>query len=69
MTYGLRIKFKSNEAPWSGGYEPAARHQPTDDAAAVEWATGMSAGLGDDYLVTLIKDGTVIPLKEKELET
>lgn len=62
MTYALRVKFKSNEAPWSGGYEPAERHQPADDTAAIEWAAGMSDGLGSDYLVTLIKDGTVIPL-------
>lgn len=62
MTYALRVKFKSNEAPWSGGYEPAERHQPADDDAAIKWAVGMSDGLGLDYLVTLTKDGVVIPL-------
>ena len=62
MTYTLRVKCKSNEAPWSGGYEPAPQHQPQDDAAAIKWATGMSDGLGLDYLVTLIRDGVVIPL-------
>lgn len=66
MTYALRVKFKSNEAPWSGGYEPASWHQPKDDAAAVEWAVGMSAGLGPDYLVTLTKDDTVIPLPKDD---
>lgn len=60
MTYALRIKYKSNEAPWSGGYEPATRHQPTDDAAAIEWASGTANGLGSDYLVTLVKDGVAI---------
>ena len=62
MAYGLRVKFKSNEAPWSGSYEPASWHQPIDDAAAIKWAVNMSDGLGPDYLVTLTKDGTVIPL-------
>jgi hypothetical protein len=67
MTYALRVKFKSNEAPWSGGYEPAARHQPADDEAAIEWAVGMSDGLGLDYLVTLVKDDVVIPLPLRPL--
>lgn len=62
MTYALRVKFKSNEAPWSGGYEPAERHQPQNDEAAIEWAVAMSDGLGLDYLVTLTKDDVVIPL-------
>jgi hypothetical protein len=67
MAYALRVKFKSNEAPWSGGYEPAARHQPQDDAAAIKWAVEMSDGLGLDYLVTLTKDGVVIPLPLRPL--
>jgi hypothetical protein len=62
VTYALRIKFKSNEAPWSGSYEPAEWHQPADDEAAIKWAVGMSDGLGMDYLVTLTKNGVVIPL-------
>jgi hypothetical protein len=62
VTYALRVTFKSNEAPWSGGYEPASRHQPADDDAAIEWAAGMAAGLGDDYIVTLTKDGRVVHL-------
>lgn len=62
MTYALRIKYRSNVAPWSGGYEPPPWHQPTDDDAAIKWAVGMSAGLGSDYLVTLVKDGVAIPL-------
>lgn len=62
MTYALRVKFKSNEAPWSGGYEPAERHQPASDEAAIAWAVGMSDGLGSDYLVTLVKDGATVPL-------
>lgn len=66
MTYSLRVKYKSNEAPWSGGYEPSARHQPTDDQEAIKWAVFMSDGLGVDYLVTLIKDGVVIPLPLRE---
>lgn len=66
MTYALRVKFKSNEAPWSGGYEPISAHQPTDDEAAIEWAVGMADGLSSDYLVTLTKDGTVIPLPEAD---
>lgn len=66
MTYVLRVKFKSNEAPWSGGYEPNSWHQPTDDTAAIAWAIGMSDGLGMDYLVTLTKDGMVIPLPLKD---
>lgn len=67
MTYALRVKFKSNEAPWSGGYEPAAWHQPKDDEAAIKWAVEMSDGMGFDYLVTLIKDGAVIPLPIRTL--
>lgn len=67
MSYALRVKFKSNEAPWSGGYEPAAWHQPENDAEAIRWALGMSDGLGTDYLVTLTKDGAVIPLPLREL--
>lgn len=67
MTYALRVKFKSNEAPWSGGYEPNSWHQPLDDEAAIKWAVGMSDGLGFDYLVTLIKDGTVIPLPIRQI--
>ena len=62
MTYALRIKFKSNEAPWSGAYEPTSWHQPANDEAAIEWAVEMSDGLGSDYLVTLIKDSAVMPL-------
>jgi hypothetical protein len=62
VTYALRVKFKSNEAPWSGGYEPASRHQAADDKAAIDWAASMASGMGSDYLVTLIRDGVVIPL-------
>lgn len=62
MTYALRVKYKSNEAPWSGGYEPLSIHQPADDDAAIKWAAGMSQGMGADYIVTLTKDGVVIPL-------
>jgi hypothetical protein len=68
MPYELRVKFKSNEAPWSGGYEPNSWMQPADDEAAIEWAVGMSDGLGADYLVTLVKDGVVIPLPLRDLE-
>lgn len=68
MTYALRVKFKSNEAPWSGGYEPMSGHQPMDDVEAIKWAVGMSDGLGLDYLVTLIKDGAVIPLPIRDIE-
>lgn len=68
MTYALHVKFKSNEAPWSGGYQPASWHQPKDDEAAIEWAIEMSDGLGLDYLVTLTKDGVVIPLPIREYE-
>lgn len=67
-TYALSVKFKSNEAPWSGAYQPATQHQPIDDVAAIEWAVGMSDGLGMDYLVTLIKDGEVIPLPVRALD-
>lgn len=62
MTYALQVKFKSNAAPWSGRYEPLLCHQPADDEAATKWAVGMSEGLGQDYLVTLTKDGVAIPL-------
>lgn len=62
MTYALRVKFKSNEAPWSGNHEPASWHQPQDDHAAIKWAVGMSEGLGQNYLVTLVKDGNVVTL-------
>jgi hypothetical protein len=67
VPYELRVKFKSNEAPWSGGYAPNSWHQPADDEAAIEWAVGMSDGLGLDYLVTLVKDGVVIPLPLRDL--
>lgn len=67
MTYALRVKFKSNEAPWSGSYEPASWHQPKDDEAAIEWAVEMSDGLGLDYLVTLTKDDAVLPLPIRRL--
>lgn len=67
MTYALRVKFKSNEAPWSGGYQPASWHQPKDDEAAIKWAVEMSDGLGLDYLVTLTKDDAVIPLPIRDL--
>ena len=62
--YALRVMFKSNEHPWSGGYEPAQRHQPTNDHDAIEWAVGMAKGLGDNYQVTLVGNGRVIPLPE-----
>jgi hypothetical protein len=49
------------------GRKPAARHQPEDDDAAIKWAIEMSDGLGLDYLVTLTKDGAVIPLPIRAL--
>jgi hypothetical protein len=47
VPYELRVKLKSNEAPWSGAYQPALWHQPANDDAAIKWAVGMSDGLGD----------------------
>lgn len=63
MTYALLVKFKSNAAPWDGGYTPIGPHQPPDDAAAIKWALGIADGLGPAYLVTLTRDGVVIPLR------
>jgi hypothetical protein len=64
MTYRLRVRYRSNEAPWSGGYEPAPRHQPADDAAAIAWAQEMSSGLGRHYVVDLYRDLTRVPIPE-----
>lgn len=66
MSYVLRVQFKSNERPFSTTYEPLACHQAADDEAAIAWALGIRSGLGEDYQVTLVDDGRVIPLPEGE---
>jgi hypothetical protein len=68
MTYSLRVKYKSNEAPWSGAYTPSEWHQPTNDSAAIKWAAAMSDGLGSDYLVTLTYNGEAIPLPIRDID-
>jgi len=56
MTYQLRVRFNSNERPWSGTETPLAIHQPKDEQAAIEWARGMERGLGSQYTVELFDD-------------
>lgn len=63
MPYAIRVLYKSNEAPWSGGYDPSP-YGPKNDGEAVEWAVRMQEGLGDLYAVTLTRDGQVMALPE-----
>lgn len=58
--YALSISFKSNEHPFSMVYD-ALPGAIEDDAEARRWECGMRDGLGDDYSVTLLKDGQAIP--------
>ena len=58
--YSLAVKFTSNEHPWSTIEKPMARHQPRDDEAAIAWAKRMADGMGREYSVTLLKDGTAV---------
>jgi hypothetical protein len=67
VKYEIRVLFKSNEAPWSGGYDPSP-YGPKNDGEAVEWAVRMQEGLGNDYAVTLTRDGQVMPLPSEPID-
>lgn len=55
--YHLTFQFKSNEHPWSGSYE--ARGVETDEAA-IKWAQYFVDKIGEDYQITLYKNGAVL---------
>lgn len=57
--YSIRVTFKSNEHPWSSEYQPY--RQPDGESEAIKWAAYMAAHL-PDYMVTLYRDGRVVPL-------
>ena len=58
--YYLKIMYKHNEHPFSTDHFPLPWHPKKDDSEAIEWAKDMAEGMGDDYVVTLIKDGRVL---------
>lgn len=58
--YYLRVTFKSNEHPFTGGTE--CSRSITTDYDAINWARNMSATLGNQYVCTLHRredDGTI----------
>jgi hypothetical protein len=63
--YHLTFQFKSNERPWSGCHQ--ARGVETDEAAR-KWATYFVDKIGDDYQITLFKNGVVMPLTEADAD-
>lgn len=62
MSYHLRIRFKSNERPWSTDYVPVNGHQPANDGEARLWAAGMARLLAD-YDVVLFEGTRHIPFE------
>lgn len=58
--YHLTFQFRSNERPWSGRHD--ARGIETDDAA-MKWARYFVDKIGDDYQITLFKNGVVMPME------
>ena len=63
--YHLTFQFKSNERPWSGSHQ--ARGIETDDGAR-KWASYFIDKIGDDYQITLFKNGEVIPLTDEDAD-
>lgn len=61
--YHLTFQFRSNERPWSGSH--VARGIETDEAA-IKWAMYFEDKIGDDYQITLFKNGVVLPIKFAE---
>jgi hypothetical protein len=61
--YTLAISFRSNEQPFNTNYDPAP-YGPKSDEDAIRWAAGMADQL-DNYDVTLLRDGQVLPFQPK----
>lgn len=61
--YHLTFQFKSNERPWSGSHQ--ARGVETDEAAR-KWAAYFVDKIGDDYQITLFKNGVIMPLTDED---
>jgi hypothetical protein len=65
--YTLSITFKSNEYPFSTEYKPV--HPIEDENEAIDWKCGMAEGLGDEYMVTLLRDGVAVPSEQSLNQT
>lgn len=61
VAYHLTFQFKSNERPWSGSHQ--ARGIETDEGA-IKWAQYFVDKIGDDYQITLYKNGIPIRLPD-----
>lgn len=59
--YSLQLTFRSNEHPWTGWHR--ARRIETDEEAQ-KWAQYFVENIGDDYQITLFKNGLVMPIPE-----
>lgn len=63
--YHLTFQFKSNERPWSGSH---TGYNIETDEDARRWAQYFVDKIGDDYIISLFKNGVVIPLSEADAD-
>lgn len=61
--YHLTFQFRSNMFPWSGNHEARGIE---DDEAAIKWARYFVDKIGDDYQITLYKNGFPLRFKTEE---
>jgi hypothetical protein len=61
--YRLLVSFRSNAHPWTGSHHPYPKDRfGDDDEAAKEWARYFQDTL-PEYMVTLLKDETPLPIE------